>query len=520
MRRLPALVLVIVVAAAVIVVGRTTPDRPASTFSERPDPWVPAVEIGSDDPRPTTWFCPGVPAGGDGRSGEVTIVNRSGRELSGRLSVLAAGDEPGSEQDVSIEPWESTTIDVSEGVEARFVSAVVELDDVSGLVEQRAVHPDGDASAPCTTEVSPQWYLADGFTVGGSRNQVVITNPYEEDAVIDLEIVTESGSRSPVSYQGRLIPAQSVRVVNLAPLGARNEEILAVHVSARGRVVVGRSQHFTGGGRAGYEMTLASPSLADQWWFAIGEHGEGIREEYRVYNPTDDDVEVTVVPLGVELPVPEADNNTDGESESESGDNHDEGGADGGSNTINVRSGSVAVVDTDDLPDGLHSMLFNTSVADERSIVVERVLTRTVDGQETTSVSLGLPRREEADLPLEWYVPRAPAEATEDALTLHNMNAATDVAVAIYRIGDDGFIPVPGLDSVTIRAGQTVTVDLAHQSVNGQPLAVTSSDRVLVERSMPRDGPLGGRTTVWPVPRADGPFPDGQPAEDPEPDSE
>ena len=46
-------------------------------------------------------------------------------------------------------------------------------------------------------------------------------------------------------------------------------------------------------------MTLASPALRSQWWFANGAKGAGVTERFSIYNPTDDDVEVTPVFLGI-----------------------------------------------------------------------------------------------------------------------------------------------------------------------------------------------------------------------------
>ncbi len=97
--------------------------------------------------------------------------------------------------------------------------------------------------------------------------------------------------------EGLTVPARSIRVVDLgAPgAGAQSEPILAVSVEvSRGRLVVGRSQRFLGGGRLGTQVTLASPALRDQWWFVNGDKGPGVSERYSIYNPTDNQVEVDV----------------------------------------------------------------------------------------------------------------------------------------------------------------------------------------------------------------------------------
>ena len=110
---------------------------------------------------------------------------------------------------------------------------------------------------------------------------------------------------------------------------------------------------YEGAVRRGFGVTLASPALRDQWWFANGEKGPGVRERYSIYNPTEDDVEVTVVPLGIPL--------TDELVTIE---------------PIPVAARQVVTFSPDDvadLPAGRHAMVFSTG--NRQSIVVEQAFT-------------------------------------------------------------------------------------------------------------------------------------------------
>ena len=89
---------------------------------------------------------------------------------------------------------------------------------------------------------SSQWYVADGFTVDDSVDELVLTNPYDVDAVINLDIATASGERSPAEYQGYPVPARSVAVVDLASLGARSEELPRRRRHHLARTAGGRSR--------------------------------------------------------------------------------------------------------------------------------------------------------------------------------------------------------------------------------------------------------------------------------------
>ncbi len=248
---------------------------------------------------------------------------------------------------------------------------MVEIDGGGGLVEQAAVHPEGTSVAACANAPAPSWYLAEGFTAEGSVEQLVLTNPYDESAIVDIGFATEEGSREPAELQGYPVPARSVEVIDLAEIAARDEPEVAVKVIAsRGNVVVGRAQVYEGGGRRGFGVALASPALRDQWWFANGEKGPGVRERYSIYNPTEDDVEVNVVPLGIPLT--------------------------GELVTIDPITVPAHQVETfspdqlDGLPDGRHAMVFSTG--SQQSIVVEQAFTRTIDDRPTTAVLLGAPR--------------------------------------------------------------------------------------------------------------------------------
>ena len=57
---------------------------------------------------------------------------------------------------------------------------VVELDGGRGIVEQRAIHPSGDAVSSCANATSSDWYFADGFTVDGGTEQMILSNPFPQ----------------------------------------------------------------------------------------------------------------------------------------------------------------------------------------------------------------------------------------------------------------------------------------------------------------------------------------------------
>ncbi len=471
-RRLPALVAALVAIAALVVVARTDVPPTTVSFGGPAAPWLPAVT--SDAPLTSTWFCPGVPATGEeGVGGEVVIANRRSDTMTVRVGLIGE-DGTAASRELTVEPGDIGTVDVAAALAGTFVSAVVEIDGGGAIVEQIARHPAGTAVSPCATDTSPTWYLADGFTVDGSRNQVVLTNPFDDPVIVDIGFATAEGSRTPAAYQGFPVAPRSVEIIDfgVAGAGAQGEERLAIAVTAtRGRLVVGRSQHFVGGGRLGYTMTLGAPAVRDQWWFAEGEKSPTASERFSIYNPTDTDVEVDVVFLGVSelaevdpIPVPAR-------------------------QVVTFEPGTVPT-----LVEGPHATVFATR--SEPAIVVERALTRTVDGRPLTSVLPGAPPRPDGFVPNAWFIGIGPEEPTERGLVVFNVdNAPGAVTVAVVEGGVTE--PIPALTDLEIGTASVLAIDLPAEAV-GRPLLITSTTRVFVERSLPSG--VGGRSTAWALP--------------------
>jgi len=474
-RRYPALVLVVVSFVALILSARTTAEPETPTFSVSASGWMPSAPPVSG--LTETWFCPGVPASGvDGVEGAIGIANRTGERLVG--TILLVNDQEQSQRlELGIDPWSSASVDLDEMLPGTMVGAVIEIEGGGAVVEQQAFHPSGNSLSPCSTATSDTWYLADGFTVDGSLDQIVLTNPYEQTVVVNLEFATLEGSRRPNSYRGLTVPARSVRVVDLgAPgAGAQSEPVLAVTVEAsRGRLVVGRSQRFLGGGRLGTQVTLASPALRDQWWFVDGDKGPGITERFSIYNPTADRVEVDVIFLGIAAPI--------------------------SVDPIEVPPFEVVTFDPgplSDLPEGRHATVLATSTA-ESAIVVERSITRAADDSIGTSVIAGATPRQDGHVATTWYLGSGPSEPTTGALIVYNADMA-DGLISIFAVGTSGPVPVDGLQELPLSPASFAVIDLTDPIVLDRQLVIESSTRVFVERSYPA-GRGNVRTTSWAVP--------------------
>jgi hypothetical protein len=507
-RAIPALVMVLAGMIAMVWVGRDTTATGTPFFASTGGTWMPAV--GASGSLTGTWFCAGVPTdGGDGVGGEVVVSNAEQSQIVGRFMVLTE-DGVAADEAFTVGSWSQTRIDVDAFTSAAFASVVVEIEGGTGFVEQLAQHPLGNSAGACSNDTSATWYVADGFTREASVETLILTNPFDEPVVANLRFSTEARQSEPDRFRGFTVLPRSVRTIPIAELGARDEPIISVAVEATaGRLVVGRAQEYRGGGRFGYDVSLAAPELRDQWWFADGERAEGVDETYSIYNPTDDEVAVTVFFGGLALAdtaVNEADpliipprrvvvfdpyavreqTAVDGVPIEETPE-----GEDGG--IVDLQGPSLEV------PDGRHATVFST--LGKPSIVVERVLTRPVEGTIATSVVLGAPPRPDGFVANTWHLGIGPTSPTEQALVVYNIDQV-EASISVSVIGPDGPSVVPSLSDVTLPSGGIITIDLTDPDVLGRELIVTSNSRVFIERLLPRGNDLPGRSGSWLLPQS------------------
>jgi hypothetical protein len=472
-RRSFAIALGVLMPAVLVGVAAVGSGPPATvpTFAAAASPAMPFVPhngfINS------TWFCAGVPVGGDGEGGSVTIANPADAPLTGVLTAFtdAAGTAE-VEQTFDVPGRDSLTIDLA-AVQpgGTYVSAMVEIAGGGGFVEQQADHPDGSSVSPCSNSTSSAWYFADNYTLNGSQEDLVITNPFPDDAIIDISFASDDGQRSPPALQGVPVPGNSVLVRDQSYL-AKDEAVLGVSiVASRGRVVAGRAQQYLGE-RQGYSMTLGSPAPSTTWTFADGEN-DGNFERYSIYNPGDETAVIQPVFLGIDTAnyVPP--------------------------DVIEIRPGRVAslnIADVEGLPAGRHAAQFIAQ--SDVPVVIERAITRETDDGFITSVVRGV----DAGFAstefgyFRWSMAIGTDLAVSDVLVVLNLSGV-DGTVAVKALGPGGEVDIPGLEAVPMAANSVITIAIPDVAAAlGVPLVVVGTQPIVVERLLPRGEGMRGRS--------------------------
>ena len=474
-RRFVAGVMVLATIVGVIALQRSRPIHSApAQFSRLGSATMPFVPKG--DFVTSAWFCAGVPIGGPQLGGIAIVANPSEVALAGKLTAFTdAVGVAAAEVPFEVPARSTKEFDLGQlQTQGSFASAMVEIYGGGGYVEQRADSASGSAVSPCSNSTSSTWYFADGYTVEGSKEQLVITNPFPSDAIVSIREATSTESRQPAILQSLLVRADSVLVIS-QDLLAKRELVLAITVtSTRGRVVVGRAQEYLASvGRAGFTMTLGAPSLGDQFYFADGEVAPNVIERYSIYNGSATEAVVNVAFLGLDPATgfvnPEP---------------------------LTVPAGKVVSLIADDVgvPPGRHGAVFSTETTG--SILVERAITRQTGDTVATTVVMGSPP---SFASTRWSMAIGTSLAVPDVLVVLNATGSPG-SVTVKTLGAGGEVPVPGMEAIELPAGGVITIGVFDATALGHPLVVESTQRIFVERSLPRDPDLRGRSGSFALP--------------------
>lgn len=270
--RLPGLVVVIglLVGALTIDQSRAAPDEVVQEIR------IPGAAVAGDDARSSTWFCAASTATDDGVADSVVVLANTRLDTATAAVSVFVGDSsplvnaPVSELVVSLEPQSLTTLSLTELAPGNpVVSLAVEVDGGGVVVEKVSSGPTGVDRTACAIDGSTEWVITSGSTVPGSRLQLVVFNPFPDDAVVDIDFVSEVGARSPEDLVALHVPARSSRVIEIGDVFAASENISTFVRVRSGRVVAEAIQSYDGvESPLGLSVVTGAPAAADAWTFS------------------------------------------------------------------------------------------------------------------------------------------------------------------------------------------------------------------------------------------------------------
>lgn len=306
MSRWPALVVLMLCIGGLIVGDRfvdTDDELAVLAASAAPDPVSQASNVSG-----STWYCPAGFATPDAANDHVVVItNNSADPVDGSLTLYPSLSDTNGEsvpferavQGIRIEPLSRLEVSISPIITllnpmlatetGAFVGALVEVDEPGIVVSHRVETPIGADSAVCTTTAASNWWFPSGTTTPGVRHLLYLLNPFSDDAVVDVTFVTDEGVREPGNFAGRLLPAQSVSVLDVTASVADWDQATASVSTRSGRIVAERIQVFANDeGPRGVSLSTGANRASEQWYFPAGGAVRDAGESYVIFNPGDE----------------------------------------------------------------------------------------------------------------------------------------------------------------------------------------------------------------------------------------
>lgn len=183
------------------------------------------------------WFCPH--GGGPGWQTALYVTNPGEAAVQVRVTPLAS-KHPGSPASYSVDPGSERRIPVSSGDPA--ASSFLEYFGgwvAASWVTHASGKQSGVAAEPCAPDPGIRWLAPDGTTQQGEDADVVVMNPFDVDAVIDVAVLSERPApiRDSVFTNVRVPPHRSL-ILRLNRVSLDEPAAAAEVVARTGRVAV------------------------------------------------------------------------------------------------------------------------------------------------------------------------------------------------------------------------------------------------------------------------------------------
>jgi hypothetical protein len=433
---------------------RVAPREAATGAVEHQVPLAPSERAGS-----SAWFCTGATAAPNGvADGTVAVANAGSRRLEGSVTVMTGSPQPRTVP-LAVEPRSRAALRLGEVLSGPWASAIVELDGGGAVVELSTEGPFGGGVTPCTSSASDSWFFAAGATTRDASQTLVAFNPFPEDAVIDVQFVSDEGAVSPEDLTGVAVAGRGMLVIDVGQFVPRRESVAATIRARNGRLVAARVQtHDGSAGPRGMSVSIGAAAPGMLWHFPEGVLPEGGAERLSLYNPgaADADLEVTfLLDAGEAEPL-----------------------------ALNVPAHSLLVLRASDetrVPRGVgHAVTVRAT--GRAGVVAERTIS--AGAGERTGVSTALGGR----LPAKrWATAVGRADDVVDEWVVVHNPGAEPVRASVAVLVDGEERRPPGLQELEIGARGRRALRLSeHVGLAVAPVVVTATEPVVVERDLYR----------------------------------
>lgn len=294
------------------------------------------------------------------------------------------------------------------------------------------------------------WYLAEGCTNGGFQTWILLLNPTEVDATVQLSYMTDAG---PVAGPSVPVAKQSRKSINVAD-SVPNTWSVSTRVDSDVPIIAERSMYGgnTGAGNVWGHNSLGVTAPAFQWYLAEGCTNGGMESWVLVQNPGETDANAALTYM-----TPEGQVTGPG---------------------LVVKAHTRQTVNVADTVPGNWSV--STKVTSDQPVIAERAMYGGGRAWGTDSVGIN------AAAPT-WYLAEGSTRGGMETWVLVQNPGSADATVALSYMTDTG--PVTG-PTITLKAHTRESLNVADVApeVWSVSTKVTATQQICVERAVYGNG--------------------------------
>ena len=414
-----------------------------------------AAALGAPQPKPATeWYLAEGSTNG-GFETWVLIQNPGSVGTTAQVTYMTPADEvPGPP--VALAPRSRVSINVADTVPNEWSVSTRVTADQPIIVERSCYwnNRKGGHESIGVTNPSSTWYLAEGSTAGGFETWVLIQNPNNENATVQLTYMTPTGE---VPGQQMLLAPNSRYSINVADT-MPNEWSISTKVTADNLVIAERSMYWNN--RQGGHDSIGVTSPSSSWYLAEGATNGGFETWVLVMNPgaTQAFAQVTFMTPAGEKP----------------------------GTTLGLEPGTRESLNVANFVPNEWSV--STSVTSDEPVIVERAVywNNRIEGHE--SIGATLPART-------WYLAEGSTNGGFETWVLIQNPLTTGTSIQVSYMTPGGEKPGP---SFAIGPESRVSINVA-DTVNNEwsvSTRVTATEPVIVERSCYWNNRAGGHDSI------------------------
>ncbi|MBU1672700.1 MAG: hypothetical protein KKF41_11280 [Actinobacteria bacterium] len=231
----------------------------------------------------------GTAGGGRGFDTWFLLLNPGEEEAHATLRYMTEGGSTAVERRVDVGPGVRASVFADESVEGVSFSTTVVSDEP--LVVERAEYFEyrggttGGHAKPGVIEASGEWYFAEGCTADGFSTWLLVENPADGTATIDVTFMREGGGEIVERYGIAPMSRFTLDLGSVPGLGRAN---VSMHLTSDRPVIAERAMYFAYAGRIeGGDVVTGATAPSFDWRFAEGYSGGGFDTWVLLMNPND-----------------------------------------------------------------------------------------------------------------------------------------------------------------------------------------------------------------------------------------